>query len=125
MNKQCMDEMHSIRDVLTLIVIFNLALAHHLKAILFSTSNKNPTSNSGEVSLILWSNIEIYNWDGQTVLDCFKLDTTYNMRYAVKYPFFARILTPIGAQTPLIYKYTWLAYILLQPRTRKIEKGLS
>jgi hypothetical protein len=36
----------------------------------------------------------------QTVLDCFK---AFNTRYAVKYKFFARILTPRGAQTPLIY----------------------
>jgi hypothetical protein len=36
----------------------------------------------------------------QTGLDCFK---AYNMQYAVKYAFFAQILTPRGAQTPLIY----------------------
>jgi hypothetical protein len=31
--------------------------------------------------------IKIYHWDGQTVLDCFKLDAAYNTQYAVKYPF--------------------------------------
>jgi hypothetical protein len=37
----------------------------------------------------------------QTVSDCFKAYN--NMVYAVKYCFFARILTPRGAQTPLMY----------------------
>jgi hypothetical protein len=31
------------------------------------------------------------------------LTRPYNARYAVKYLFFAQILTPIGAQTTLIY----------------------
>jgi hypothetical protein len=35
----------------------------------------------------------------QTVL---KLVAGYNTRYAVKYPFFARFLTPLGARTPLV-----------------------
>jgi hypothetical protein len=35
--------------------------------------------------------------------DCLGLTQPYNARYAAKYRFFARFLTPIGAQTSLIY----------------------
>jgi hypothetical protein len=43
------------------------------------------------------------------------LTRPYNTVYVAKYQVFARFLTPRGAQTSLIYLYTWLAYILWQP----------
>jgi hypothetical protein len=81
----------------------------------------NLTRVKGEVRVDPRAISIIYNWDGQTYCprtDCFKLDAAqpYNTGYQLTYRFFAQILTPIGAQTLLIYLYTWLAYyILLQP----------
>jgi hypothetical protein len=63
----------------------------------------NSLTRSDEVRVEPRAISKIYHWDGQTVLDCFELDTAYNTRYAVKYPFFAQFLTPIGAQNPSIY----------------------
>jgi hypothetical protein len=71
-----MDEMHSIGDVLTLIVIFNLALAHHLKAISFSTSNKNSASNS-DMKSVLDQALQLYGFAYQ-LQDDIKYDNDNN-----------------------------------------------
>ena len=48
-NKHCIDESHFTGITLSLIILFNLALAHHLKAIATIASNTNSSSNSLKV----------------------------------------------------------------------------
>jgi hypothetical protein len=45
----------------------------------------------GEVQVDPHAVFTLYNWDGQTVLDCFKIDAALNTGYRVKYPFFCSI----------------------------------
>jgi tetratricopeptide (TPR) repeat protein len=45
-NKQCIEEMHDMGITLSLIIVFNLALAHHLKAIETSSSSSSSSSST-------------------------------------------------------------------------------
>lgn len=53
-NKQCIEEMHDMGITLSLIIVFNLALAHHLKAIetSSSSSSSSTTMNSNNLKAL-------------------------------------------------------------------------
>jgi hypothetical protein len=61
----------------------------------------------GEVPLKPWCDIEIYHWEGQTVVcaqTVLSLSQPFNARYAVEYLFFARILALCRARGILPFK---------------------
>jgi hypothetical protein len=81
---------------------------------IFNQKLDQEISIEGQFLLVLCADIEIYNWDGQT-LYCFEACRVLITRAIARSTLFLlnKFLTPIGAQAPLIYLYTWLAYILL------------
>jgi hypothetical protein len=73
-----------------------------VKALYDAYSRRGPSGTTHDIQ-----NISLGRTDctvrAQNVSYCLSLSHAFNARYIVKYPFFARFLTPLGARTPLMY----------------------